>query len=127
MNPLATQRMRDLTDHEKTELHQHCIFCKEPDFILASFPLSLAFDIYCVECRAGYKVTHGTLPWQLIIEPKQTSQRALDALTEGSSVMDVTTMLRLISEDIDAALRRFKIAIEDIPAQVRAFEQRVRN
>ena len=52
--------MRDLTDEEKSELHQHCIFCKESDFILASFPLSLVFEIYCVECRAGYKVTHHT-------------------------------------------------------------------
>jgi hypothetical protein len=119
--------MRDLTDTEKAELQQHCIFCKEPDFILASFPLSLAFDIYCVECRAGYKITHATLPWQLIIEPKQTSQRALDALTEGSAVMDVATMLRFISDDIEAALRRFKLAPKDIPAQVREFEQRHRN
>ena len=119
--------MRDLTDSEKAELHRHCIFCKEPDFILASFAMNLAFDIYCVECRAGYKVTHATLPWQLIIEPRQTSQRALDALTEGSSVFDVTTMLRRISEDIEAAISDFQIAIEDIPAQVKAFEQRVRN
>lgn len=119
--------MRDLTDDEKTELHRHCIFCKEPDFILASFPLSLAFDIYCVECRAGYRVTHATLRWQLTIEPKQTSQRALDALTEGSAVMDATTMLRFISDDIEAALRRFKLDAKDIPAQVREFEQRVRN
>jgi hypothetical protein len=119
--------MRNLTDDEKADLQQHCIFCKKASFILAAFPLSLAFEIYCVECRAGYKVTHATLPWQLIIEPKQTSQRGLDALTEGSIVMDVTTMLRRINEDIDASLRRFKIAIEDIPEQVRAFEQRVRN
>jgi len=131
MNPLATQRMRDLTDHEKTELHQHCIFCKEPDFILASFPLSLAFDIYCVECRAGYNVTHDTLSWQLVVEPRQTSQRALDALTgtgDGSFVMaDATTMLSRIREDIELALRRFKIDPKDIPAQVREFERRVRN
>jgi hypothetical protein len=119
--------MRDLTDDEKSELQRHCILCKEPDFILASFPLNLAFDIYCVECRAGYKVTHVTLPWQLIVGPRQTSQRALDALTDGSSVMDVTTMLRRISEDIALALRRFKIDAEDIPAQVKKFEQRLRN
>lgn len=119
--------MRDLTDDEKSELQRHCIFCKEPDFILASFAMNLAFDIYCVECRAGYKVTHATLPWQLLVEPRQTSQRALEALTDGSSVMDVTTMLKRIREDIALALRRFKIAPEDIPAQVREFERRTRN
>lgn len=119
--------MRDLTDDEKSELQQHCIFCKEPAFILAAFPLSLAFDIYCAGCRAGYKITHHTLPWQLLVEPKKTSQRALDALTDGSTVMDVTTMLRFISDDIEAALRRFKLDPKDIPAQVREFEQRHRN
>ncbi|MGQ0511867.1 MAG: hypothetical protein ACT4P9_14790 [Betaproteobacteria bacterium] len=119
--------MRDLSDDEKSDLHLHCIFCKEPDFILASFPLSLVFDIYCVECRAGYRITHHTLPWQLITEPKQTSQRALDALTEGSSVMDVTTMLRFVSDDIEVALRRLKLNPKDIPAQVQEFERRVSN
>lgn len=119
--------MRDLTDDEKSKLYQHCVFCKEPDFILASFPLSLVFDIYCVECRAGYRVSHHTLPWQLIIEPKQTSQRALDALTEGSSVMDIATMLRFVSEDIEAALQRFKLDPKDVPAQVQEFERRTRN
>ena len=63
----------------------------------------------------------------LLVEPGQTSQRALEALTDGSSVMDVTTMLKRIPEDIALALRRFKIAPEDIPAQVREFERRVRN
>lgn len=119
--------MRDLTDDEKSELHQHCIFCKEPDFILASFPLSLVFEIYCIECRAGYKVTHHTLPWQLIIEPKQTSQRALEALTEGSSVMDSATMLRFIGDDIEVALRRFRLAPKDILVQVQEFERRLHN
>jgi hypothetical protein len=119
--------MRDLTDDEKSELQRHCIFCKEPDVILASFAMNLAFDIYCVECRAGYKVTHATLSWQLLVEPRQTSQRALEALTDGSSVMDVTTMMRRIGEDIEDAVRRYKIAIKDIPAQVQAFERRVRN
>jgi hypothetical protein len=119
--------MRDLNDNEKAELHQHCIFCKEPDFLLASFAMNLAFEIYCVECRAGYKVTHTTLPWQLLVGPRQTSPRALDALTDGSSMLDVTTMLRRISEDIEAAVSDLQIAIKDIPAQVREFEQRVRN
>jgi hypothetical protein len=62
-----------------------------------------------------------------MVEPRQTSQRALDALTEGSSAFDVTTMLNRIREDIALALRRFKIAPEDIPARVREFERRVRN
>ena len=119
--------MRDLTDDEKSKLHQHCVFCKEPDFILASFPLGLVFDIYCVECRAGYRVSHHTLPWQLIIEPRQTSERALGALTEGSSVMDIATMLKFVSEDIDAALQRFKLDPKDIPVQVQGFERRMRN
>jgi hypothetical protein len=119
---------RDLTDEEKAELQQgRCIFCKEPDFILASFPLSLAFDIYCVECRAGYKVTHHTLPWQLIVEAGKTSQRTLDALTEGSAMMDAATMLRFIHDDIEVALREFKIDPKDIPAQIEAFERRVSN
>ena len=93
--------------------------------------MDLAFNIYCVECRAGYNVTHDTLSWQLVVEPRQTSQRALDALTgtgDGSFVMaDATTMLSRIREDIELALRRFKIDPKDIPAQVREFERRVRN
>ena len=123
--------MRDLTDDERAELQQHCIFCKEPDFLLGPVVMDLAFNIYCVECRAGYNVTHDTLPWQLIVEPRQTSQRALDALTgtgDGSFVMaDVTTMLKRIREDIDLAISRWKIDPKDIPAQVREFERRVRN
>jgi hypothetical protein len=38
-------------------------------------------------------------------------------------MIDVTTMLRLISEDIDAALREFKLDPKAIPAFVREFER----
>jgi len=60
--------LRDLTDDEKAELQQHCIFCKGETYVLEPKTGS-AMNIYCWWCYAGFNVRHLRLPWQLMRGP----------------------------------------------------------
>ena len=61
--------MRDLTDDEKAELQQHCIFCKGESYVFGPKTLGSAIEIYCWWCHAGFNVRHLELPWQLTRGP----------------------------------------------------------
>jgi hypothetical protein len=60
--------MRQLTEWEKKELHEHCLFCKGVTIRMGPVG-GMAINIYCVNCHAGYNVSHEMLPWQLIRNP----------------------------------------------------------
>lgn len=94
--------MRELTDAEKGDLRYGCIFCGSRLFHLGPQG-GLAFNIYCVECLAGFNVTHAKLPWQLISAPDTKTVDELAPILDGK--MNVIDFFHHLDAAIESGMR----------------------
>lgn len=108
----------NLSDEQKSELQQRCLFCRQDLFWVGPQALGLSFNVYCAVCCAGYNITHYQLPWQLIALPGERTPEELAPIVRGPKRMPELSveLSKVIEEGLRHAFARARSLGPQAPA-----------